>query len=63
MPTPRCNQSDCKKKLMLSDMPCRCSKRFCLKHRLPETHECGFDHKNVKPIKLEGCVKEKVEKI
>ena len=40
----RCNAKDCKKKLKLSDMECRCTKRFCIVHRLPETHECTFDH-------------------
>ncbi len=40
----RCNASECKKKLKLTDMKCRCEKRFCATHRLPETHNCTFDH-------------------
>jgi predicted nucleic acid binding AN1-type Zn finger protein len=40
----RCNAPDCKKKLKLTDMECRCEKRFCTTHRLPETHKCTFDH-------------------
>lgn len=35
----------CKKKLKLSDTPCRCELRFCKLHRLPEKHECTFDFK------------------
>lgn len=41
----RCSGPDCKKKLKLTDMNCKCNKRFCQLHRLPETHNCGFDHK------------------
>ena len=41
----RCTYSDCKKKLKLSDMQCRCMARFCSKHRLPETHECSWNPK------------------
>ena len=61
--TCRCDFSECKKKLKLSDMECRCGKRFCLKHRLPEDHMCSIDYKNVNPINLEKCVAEKVIKI
>jgi predicted nucleic acid binding AN1-type Zn finger protein len=41
---PRCAAMDCRKKLKLTDMDCRCEKRFCPAHRLPETHQCTFDH-------------------
>jgi predicted nucleic acid binding AN1-type Zn finger protein len=40
----RCCAADCRKKLKLTDMDCRCQKRFCAAHRLPETHACTFDH-------------------
>ena len=42
--TNRCNATNCRKKLKLTDMGCRCSKIFCVAHRLPETHACTFDH-------------------
>ena len=45
----KCKYSNCNKKLKLSDFPCRCEIRFCINHRLPETHECSFDYKK------EGC--------
>ena len=41
----RCCAPGCKKKLKLSDTPCRCEMRFCAKHRLPEHHDCGYDFK------------------
>ena len=44
----RCNHPECRKKLKLTDMPCRCHKCFCIKHRLPEQHQCGFDFKSEK---------------
>ncbi len=40
----RCIAPNCRKKLKLTDMECRCGKTFCSAHRLPETHECTFDH-------------------
>jgi len=44
----RCNHPECKKKLTLTDMACRCRKCFCAKHRLPEQHNCTFDFKSEK---------------
>ena len=43
---PRCNHPECKKKLKLTDMPCRCKLSFCSKHRLPEQHNCRYNFKN-----------------
>lgn len=44
----RCQHPECKKKLSLLQQEynaCRCQKKFCDKHRLPEHHPCTFDHK------------------
>ena len=41
----QCCLAGCKKKLKLSDTPCRCELRFCKKHRLPEKHDCQYDFK------------------
>jgi len=41
----RCSYEDCRKKLKLTDMNCKCEHRFCSKHRLPETHKCSWDPK------------------
>ena len=43
--TKRCNHVSCKKKLLLSDMECKCGIRFCANHRFPEEHKCTFDFK------------------
>jgi len=41
----RCCQEGCKKKLMLSDFPCKCEKIYCAGHRPSEVHACSFDYK------------------
>jgi predicted nucleic acid binding AN1-type Zn finger protein len=50
---------------MLSDMACRCEKRFCALHRQPEIHKCTFDFKAHGKSILEktviGCQREKIE--
>ena len=40
----RCMHSECRKKLLLSDMACKCTNRYCISHRHPETHSCAFDY-------------------
>ena len=40
----RCSFSTCKTKLKLFDMGCKCEKRFCMKHRFPEEHNCDYDY-------------------
>uniref|UniRef100_A0A6C0LQ20 AN1-type domain-containing protein n=1 Tax=viral metagenome TaxID=1070528 RepID=A0A6C0LQ20_9ZZZZ len=44
-PKNRCNHADCKVKLLLSDMACKCGSRFCGKHRYAEEHRCSFDYR------------------
>ena len=41
----RCACEGCNIKLLLTDMPCKCEKRFCSRHRVPEDHKCSFDYK------------------
>jgi hypothetical protein len=41
----RCCHDGCKKKLMLSDFPCKCGKIHCSTHRPAEVHNCTFDFK------------------
>jgi len=41
----RCYHAECKAKLHLSDMACKCGHRFCGKHRYAEEHNCSFDYK------------------
>lgn len=58
----RCPFPGCKKKLALTDSECRCGSVFCIKHRLPETHECTFNYKDEKK-ELQRVVGEKLERI
>jgi AN1-like Zinc finger len=37
--------SFCSKKLGPLSVKCKCSQYFCVRHRLPEEHNCTFDHK------------------
>jgi hypothetical protein len=43
--TKRCCMEGCKKKLALSDFPCKCGKKHCALHRSPEVHSCNYDFK------------------
>lgn len=40
----RCSKSQCCKKVYLSSPACRCGHVFCPDHRMPDDHECTFDH-------------------
>lgn len=59
-----CSYDGCKKKISIVDLlssKCKCEKAFCLKHRLPEQHNCQYDHKYVdknKEIEKLRCVSE-----
>jgi hypothetical protein len=61
----RCGFSECKHKLALSDMDCKCGVRHCSKHRMPEDHACRFDFKArdraVLGKQLVACVGDKIE--
>ena len=41
-----CQYGECKYKLKLSDISCRCKKYFCSKHRHFSDHSCEFDYKS-----------------
>lgn len=61
----RCGFSECKHKLALSDMECKCGVRHCSKHRMPEDHACAFDFKahdrSVLGKQLVACVGDKID--
>ena len=43
----------CTKKLSLADFTCdKCKTRFCVSHRLPEEHKCGYDYKKAGETQL-----------
>jgi hypothetical protein len=37
-------------------MNCQCGEIFCSLHRLPETHNCSFDHKNCNKSKQQDKI-------
>lgn len=41
-----CSMEGCQKKLNLISFSCKCSKKFCSIHRMPEDHSCSFDYKS-----------------
>lgn len=40
----RCEMSSCRKKLSLTDFPCRCKHFYCLTHRDPSAHICSINY-------------------
>lgn len=40
----KCQFAECKLRVQL-DVLCRCSKKFCPKHRMAEDHACTYDFK------------------
>jgi hypothetical protein len=63
----RCGAAGCKKKLALTDFPCKCSTKFCSAHRLPEEHSCTFDFtaagKALLGSQLVSAVKDKIDRV
>ena len=63
----KCAFEGCKKKIKLTDYPCKCEVIYCKFHRDPLIHNCIYDYKenNNKQKKIEAlkCVSEKLDKI
>jgi hypothetical protein len=64
----KCLQSDCLKRLKLTDLKCRCGNVYCYIHRLPETHNCSYDfklnHHQINKLEEEmKCIAQKCIKI
>ena len=63
----RCEHTNCKTKLMLSDFACKCSKFYCISHKHAEIHSCSFDFRarghEVLEKQLVKAVASKVDKI
>ena len=56
----KCNHENCKKKISFANkITCRCGKNFCIKHSLPECHNCEFNFKENK-ITLVKVVADKI---
>ena len=56
----RCSQ--CRKKLGLTPIECRCKKFFCSLHRYPEAHQCVVDYKKIEQPLLKKNLPEVVSK-
>jgi len=54
----KCHFCKCKLSLVEKSMPCRCKHVFCTKHRLPSSHECTFDFKELAKSQLQENLKE-----
>ena len=62
-----CNHEKCKKKIDMMPFTCKCGKKFCIKHKNPQSHCCSYDYKNHMKQNLEislvKAIKRKVEEI
>jgi hypothetical protein len=60
----RCAHYECNIKLGLMGFDCKCGFKYCASHRLPESHNCDFDHKSadkaVLAKQLVRCVGDKM---
>ena len=59
-----CSFESCKKKVHLISFTCDyCNKKYCIKHRLPEVHNCqGKKEVDIEKISNElRCVKDKID--
>ena len=50
---------NCNKRIKLMEYSCRCNNIFCIKCKMPEDHNCTFDHKAYGKLYLEN----KLEKV
>lgn len=48
----RCDFKDCNVKLGMLAFDCKCNNKYCSKHRLPETHECNYEHNDIAKLML-----------
>lgn len=35
----------CERKVGLTGFTCKCAGLYCVSHRMPEDHACGYDHR------------------
>lgn len=64
----RCEYTNCRKKLTLTSIRCKCEKYFCSAHRYESEHACTFDYKaehkqNLNKYMSTAVVAKKVEVI
>ncbi len=65
--TIRCSYENCNKKLKLIHFKCKCNMIFCMKHKMPEIHNCSFDYRAIDNLcqKIENtrCIADKIKSI
>lgn len=63
----KCEFNNCKMKIKITDMNCKCEKFFCNKHKYFKDHCCQYDYKidNIKKLEknLVKVVADKIEEI
>jgi len=48
----RCPHPNCKTKLKVTSIECRCGVKYCNIHRYAENHSCTFQYKDIQRAKL-----------
>ena len=65
----RCNHEGCRKKLKITNIPCKCGFTFCMNHRLPMEHNCNtlekerIEHKQYLQEMMKECAFKKIQEI
>ena len=36
-----------KKKIKITDFPCKCKQYYCKNHKFPNLHNCNYDYKEI----------------
>uniref|UniRef100_A0A6C0LNP4 AN1-type domain-containing protein n=1 Tax=viral metagenome TaxID=1070528 RepID=A0A6C0LNP4_9ZZZZ len=49
----RCQMTECRQKIKLTDSACKCKSFFCTAHRHSELHNCTFDYRQTAAARLE----------
>jgi predicted nucleic acid binding AN1-type Zn finger protein len=49
----RCEHGDCRVKLGLLGFDCKCTGKYCGKHRYPDQHDCAYNHRAAAAAVLE----------
>jgi predicted nucleic acid binding AN1-type Zn finger protein len=62
-----CSFNNCNKRIHIVNLYCKCGYKYCIKHRLPEMHNCVFNYKNIiqkdKLIESMKCSSIKIQKL
>jgi hypothetical protein len=62
-----CQYGECKKRIKITDYPCKCGNIYCNIHKPPENHDCQYDYREIelkdKKIEQMKCLSNKMQKI